>query len=146
MIRAISLCFLFFLLSGLFETVPLKGMFLTGSLGCSKAETSELSLRKSDSGREIAINLGDIVVIELERSGSTGYEWYVDESYKEHFELIREDTETSNGRGLVGTPVVRKWVLKAITKGKTEIKLYLYRDWEGKNKSVDRFSLEVEIR
>jgi predicted secreted protein len=105
-----------------------------------------LDLKKSDSGKEIAIEVGDVISIELERSGSTGYEWYFDKSYKENFELIREETETSSGRGLVGTPVVKKWILKAITEGKMEIKLYLYRDWEGKDKSVDRFTVEVEIR
>ena len=139
MIRAILLCSLFFFLSGLVENVTL-------SLGCSKAEASELGLRKSDSGKEIAMKVGDVISIELERSGSTGYEWYLDKSYIENFELIREDTETSNGRGFVGTPVVRKWVLKAVTKGKTEIKLYLYRDWEGKDKSVESFTVEVEIQ
>ncbi len=106
---------------------------------------SEMKLRKSDNGKEITIKIGDVLQIELERSGGTGYEWYLDQSYKKHFELMGEDTETRQDRGLVGTPVMKKWKLRAIERGETDICLSLYREWEGKDKAVETYRIRARI-
>jgi predicted secreted protein len=106
---------------------------------------NEVKLSKGDNGKEITIKIGDVLQIELERSGGTGYEWYLDRSYEKYFELMREDTETRQSRGLVGTPVVRTWKLRAVEQGKTDIRLSLYREWEGKDKAVETFRIKVRI-
>ena len=122
-----------------------KVVTFVDSLTCLNSEKNELTLSRQDNGRNIVLKVGDVIFIQLERPGSTGYEWYFHESYKENFELVKEDTETSNGRGLLGAPVVRKWVLKAIEKGRADMKLYLYRHWEGEDKAVDAFTINVQI-
>ena len=106
---------------------------------------NELKLSKGDNGKEITIKIGDILQIELKRSGGTGYEWYLDKSYGKYFELIKEDTETGQSGGLVGTPVVRTWKLRAIEGGEIDIRLFLYRNWEGKDKAVETFKIKVRI-
>lgn len=105
----------------------------------------EVKLSKRDNGKEITIEIGDVLQIELERSGGTGYEWYLDQSYKKYFELTREDTETRQNRGLVGTPVMKKWKLRAIERGETDICLFLYREWEGKDRAVETFRIRARI-
>ena len=122
-----------------------KMVTFADALTCLNSEKNELKLSRQDNGRNITLKVGEVILIELERSGSTGYEWYLHESYKENFELVKEDTEPSNERGLLGAPVVRKWVLKVIKKGRADIKLYLYRPWEGEDKAVDAFTIKVQI-
>lgn len=105
-------------------------------------------LNKQDNNKEINVRIGEVIRIELERYGSTGYEWYPDKSYGEYLELIREgmeDVKKSPVKGIVGIPVRRWWELRAVKKGETEISIYLYRDWEGKDRAVDSFRVRVKI-
>jgi len=105
-------------------------------------------LNQEDNGKEINVRIGEVIRIELERYGGTGYEWQHDGSYGKYFELIREGTEDlkkSPVKDMVGVPVKRWWELRAIKKGKAEILMYLYRYWEGKDKAVDSFKLKVNV-
>jgi predicted secreted protein len=103
-------------------------------------------LREHDNDTKVTLNKGDILQIELKRSGGTGYEWHLDETYKSNFELIKEDTEEITREGFVGTPVTRRWQLRAIKQGDTELTLLLFRDWEGKSKSASRFTVRIIIK
>ncbi len=109
----------------------------------SSFRATEVKLTRGDDGKEISIKIGNVLQIELERSGGTGYDWYLDKSYKKCFKLLREDTETRQVQGLVGTPVVKTWELRAIKRGETEIRLHLYREWEGKDQAVETFKIRV---
>jgi predicted secreted protein len=102
-------------------------------------------LKKQDNGKAITVRRGDTLQIELERSGGTGYEWYLDESCKEYFDLLKEDKEEISKKGLVGTPVITRWQLKAVKQGDAELKLLLYRNWEGKEKAASSFQVGVKI-
>ncbi len=110
-----------------------------------KAVDEVVRLTKVDNGKEITIQIGNVLQIELERFGGTGYDWYLDQSYKKYFELVKENTETRQSRGLVGTPVMKKWKLRAIQRGETDVRLLLYREWEGKDKAVETFKVRVKI-
>ena len=140
---------LFFTL--LFADRPLSGteipktMFLANPLTCSASEGNEVRLSKQDNGKEITVKVGDIIRLELERFGSTGYEWHLDKSFKAKIELTREETKGISGKGLVGTPVLRSWKLRAVKKGETNLTLHLYRDWEGLEKAVESFSIKIKI-
>ena len=105
-----------------------------------------LILKKQDNGKETTVRRGDIIQIELERSGGTGYEWYLDEAYKAYFDLLKEDKEENLREGFVGAPVITRWQLKAVKQGTTELKLFLYRDWEGKDRAASLFQVKVKIR
>lgn len=98
-----------------------------------------------DNGRRIAVKRGNVIRLELVRSGGTGYEWYLDESCKEYFDLLKEDKEEISKKGLVGTPVITRWQLKAVRQGDAELKLLLYRNWEGKEKAASSFQVGVKI-
>lgn len=111
----------------------------------SKVNNAMLMIGTQDNGREITIRRGDIIQIELERSGGTGYEWYLEQDYKEYFELVKEDQKELSKEGLLGTPVITWWQLKAVKKGAPKLKLLLYRNWEGKDKAVSLFEVKVKI-
>ncbi len=116
-----------------------------GLMGSSLDKPTETWLTKSDQGREVTVKVGDTLHIALERSGGTGYQWYLDKSYGNYFELLEERTETQQNRSLIGAPVVQTWKWKAILKGETSIRLLLYRDWEGADRAVDTFKVKVKI-
>jgi len=107
--------------------------------------TQMIILKVQDNGKSITVRRGDTLQIELERSAGTGYEWYIDESYKEYLDLLKEDKEEISIKGFVGTPVVTRWQLKAVKQGNTNIKFLLYRNWEGKEKAASSFQVEVKI-
>ncbi len=119
--------------------------YLNPAISCPIAEGNEVRLSKGDSGREITVKVGDVLHIELESFGGTGYEWYFDKPIEEYFEIIRDYTEEVSAKGIVGAPVKRTWELRAVKKGETEVTLYLYRVWEGKDKTVDFFKIKVNI-
>ncbi len=108
-------------------------------------EGNEVKVGKGDNGKQITIKTGDVLQIELQRSGGTGYEWYLDQSYKRYFELLGEETVARQSENLVGTPVVRRWKLRAVEGGEACIRLFLYRKWEGEDKAVEKFRIEVRI-
>lgn len=108
----------------------------------------EIILRKDDSGKEITVGVGEVIRIELERYGGTGYDWYLEKSFEGHFNLVKEEDVEEvrvEPRAIVGTRVKKRWELKAINQGKTEIAIYLYRNWEGSDKAVDTFKIRFII-
>ena len=113
----------------------------TGISGANKV----ITLEEKDNGTEIRITNGDIIQIELKRSGGTGYEYYLDRDYKDYFELIKDEKKEILRKGFVGTPVMRCWQLKAVKQGDTELVLRLYRDWEGKKNAASMFRVRVKI-
>jgi len=105
-----------------------------------------LKINKLDNNKEVTVKVGDVINIELERSGGTGYDWYIDAPSGDCLELIGEHTETvATDKAIVGAPVTEEWQLKAIKSGYTEVVLHLYRVWEGKDKSIDSFKIRVKI-
>lgn len=107
-----------------------------------------LILRKDDSGKEVTVGVGEVIRIELERYGGTGYDWHLEKSFEGHFKLVKEeDIEEVGGesRAIIGAPVKKQWELRAVSKGKTEIAIYLYRNWEGRDKAVDSFKIRLII-
>lgn len=102
-------------------------------------------IKKQDDGKEIAIKRGDIIQIELEGMGSAGYRWYIENIDYELLELIKEETVTLK-EGVMGAPILNIWRIKALKKGHTEIKIDHYREWEGREKATDSFSLRVNIQ
>jgi predicted secreted protein len=96
------------------------------------------------SGRRIELNAGDEIQIELQGVGGTGYAWYFDELDHDFFELIDEERRIQEKGGeSVGSPTLVTWTFKAKKAGKSVIRMSYYRVWEGKDKALRRFELEV---
>ena len=113
-------------------------------VGGAGAGSEVIMLTMEDKGTAINVRQGDIILIELERAGSTGYEWHLDEGYRDHFELLSlEEGPRPDEKGRMGGPVIQRWRLQTTAPGKTELVLRLYRQWEGKDQSADMFSVEI---
>lgn len=98
-------------------------------------------------GKRIELKVGDEIQIELKSYGSTGYSWYFDQLDQDFFELISEYTETihKEREEIAGSPVMMIWKLKTKRSGTSPIRVSYYRAWEGRNKAIDQFEIEVKI-
>ena len=108
------------------------------------AANATLTVTKEQSGREIALKVGDILQIELPSSGGTGYSWFAKAAGAPYLKLISE-TAQQVGEPRPGSPVMQIWQFKAEQTGACNIKLAYYRPWEGVGKAVDHFYLKIHI-
>ena len=110
------------------------------------AGSGVMMLTRENSESTITIRQGEIILIKLERAGSTGYEWRLDDGYGKHFELLsRKERQQTTEEARLGGPVVTTWLLQAEAPGEIALELHLYRQWEGRGKSTDWFAISVTI-
>lgn len=111
-----------------------------------KKEGKKIIISKEDINKEITVGVGDVIQIELEAAGATGYWWYIDNLDKEYLNLASEETKQQNAdSNLAGAPVMGIWVFKALKAGETEIKMDYYRNWEEKESASDHFLIKLKI-
>ncbi len=96
-----------------------------------------------DNGREVGMKAGEVMQIELQTLGSAGYSWEFEDFDTDHFEIVSKEARVISDR--IGAPVMRLWQLRAKKSGNARIVMYNYRLWEGREKSVNRFFLDVTI-
>jgi predicted secreted protein len=101
-------------------------------------------LKKADNDREVQVRAGDVVQVELEGIGGTGYWWHVTEVDRGLLQLLSEETRALPEKK-VGGPVTGAWRFKAVAPGQTTLVMQYYRVWEGRETAVDRFSIRLSI-
>ncbi len=115
------------------------------SYGKNMNERNVAIVTMDDNEKEMEVRSSDIIQIELKALGSAGYRWYFDNLEPEYFDLLSEETKPLS-EGKIGAPVLVIWRIKAKKKGSREIKMYCYRKWEGKEKSIGRFMIRLNIK
>ena len=108
------------------------------------AADATITVTKEQAGREIALKVGSILLIELPGKGGTGYSWSAEETFAPCLKLLDQTTRQLK-EGRLGGPVMQVWRFKAAQPGTTGIKMAYYRPWEGVGKAVDHFRLKLRI-
>lgn len=139
---AISILFFIFISLFFVQVVSCNGVTIREGV---MNDENVVIVKKQDDGKEIEIKRGDVIQIELEGMGSTGYKWYVDTIDVERVELITEATVALKER-VKGAPVLDVWRLKALKKGHADIKIDYYREWEGIERAIDHFFIRLNIQ
>jgi inhibitor of cysteine peptidase len=98
----------------------------------------------ADNGRGLDVSKGDSVAIRLYENASTGYRWTFDGLDDGRVALRR--TEHQPGSDAVGSGGYVAWVLEPTVAGRVEIRLKLWRPWEGDGSIRDRFSIALNVR
>jgi predicted secreted protein len=108
---------------------------------------TKILLDESWNGKRIELKIGDEVQIELQGIGATGYAWYFDKLNSNFFHLISQEREKGKKEGeeVVGVPIRHIWVIKAKKIGTSIIEMSYYRVWEGRDKAIRQFKVEVDI-
>jgi inhibitor of cysteine peptidase len=103
-----------------------------------------ITVTKEQSGREIALKVGDILLIELPAQSGTGYSWAAAETFSPYLKMLDQTTRQLT-EGRPGGPVMQVWRFKAERPGAGEINLAYFRPWEGVGTAVDHFRLKLRI-
>ena len=126
---------------------PITCLLLTGLMLSPSpllAADATVTLTKEQAGREIALKVGNILLIELPGHSGTGYLWVAEAAGAPCLKLMSESTQKV-GKPRPGSPVMQVWRFKAAQPGACEIKMALYRPWEGVGKAVDHFRIKLRI-
>ena len=76
------------------------------------AADATITVTKEQGGREIALKVGNILLIELPGKGGTGYSWLVEETFAPYLKLMDQTTRQLK-EGRLGGPVMHVWRFKA---------------------------------
>jgi predicted secreted protein len=110
------------------------------------AEGSGTVITKEDNGKEITAPEGATFEVRLEQAGATGYLWQIVDPDEVHLKVLESNTTPLKGEKIVGGPLLVTWKLKAVKAGRADLKILLYRPWEGIQKAADSFQVRINIR
>jgi len=104
-----------------------------------------INISRTDAGKEVKLDVGDTLVIELDGNITTGYSWVIDSVDSEVLEILGEPEYTGESK-LPGAPGVFKIQLKAIGTGETKLVLNYLRPWEVDVDPIDTFEVLVIVQ
>ena len=102
------------------------------------------TLTELDDGRTIEAKVGDTIELVLPENASTGYRWA--------FDGVDEQVVRASEGELVGKPAKVgsggdvRWRLTALAAAATEVRLKLWRRWEGDRSIQKRFAVRLTIK
>ena len=129
----LTLCFLTFGVNNLIGAN--KGM----------VDKKMITITEENNGKAMEVENGEVFRIELKELGSAGYQWHMEKLDQEYLELVSKETRVL-AEGKIGAPVVAIWNLKTKKIGHTEIAMDHYRNWEGKDRASEHFSIRLTIK
>jgi len=110
--------------------------------GASKAVVKTLT--RTDGGSSIELRVGDVVAVRLAENPSTGFVWSTESAGGDVLQLVASEyLPTAEGR--VGGGGQRSLSFRAVATGNAELRLKLWREWEGDKSIVDRFAATVRV-
>jgi inhibitor of cysteine peptidase len=96
----------------------------------------------------VSINSGEEITIKLCSNPSTGFQWSdsPENSHPEILSLDSHDYQIEGENLPPGTPGVEIWAFTAQTPGKTTLNFEYSQDWEGGDKGVWTYTLEITVQ
>lgn len=123
-------------------------LVVLGAAGCGRGGGDEVILDMEDSGSEVTLSSGQILVIRLDSNPSTGYGWGRTDA--DSTVLVQDEDaefkEGASGQGLVGASGVETLRFKAAQAGETTLELGYRRPWEKGVDPLDVFQVRVVVR
>jgi inhibitor of cysteine peptidase len=108
---------------------------------------SEVKLDINDSGGEVEVKKGQVLVISLESNPSTGYGWYVTDIDETMLKQIGEPEFTPADTGdIVGAAGIEVLRFETTGVGRAYLELGYRRVWEEDVEPLELFDLSVIIR
>jgi len=121
---------------------------IVGLLFSGWAAAAQLDLTEQENGKDLRMNIGDLLVFRLPSNKSTGYSWSVATSTRC---LLGQVGETGyelpkSAKGLVGAGGTQVWKFRALGVGSLTITFAYARPWEKGIPPVQTLSWPVTIR
>lgn len=103
-------------------------------------------ITQGDNGKQITVSQGRTFEVRLEQSGGTGYLWQIVNLDETHLKVLESSAVPLKTGRIVGAPLLKTWKIKAVKAGQTDLRIVLYRPWEGAQKAVGSFQVNIQIR
>ena len=133
-------------LSRIFLLIAFVPLLFAGFASAQGPEPKTEVITQKDNGQEIAVPEGATFEVHLQQSGGTGYLWQIVEPDQTHLTVL-ESTQTPLKEGrIMGGPLLKIWKIKAVKAGNADLKILLYRPWEGTQKAADSFEVKIQIK
>ena len=100
----------------------------------------------SFNGREVALEMGDVLEVSLSENASTGYQWSVKTKPDSLLEFEDAEAGPQAPAGPPGKAGVRRFYFKAVGAGSGELELEYRRSWEKQKAAARIYKLRVRIR
>ena len=114
----------------------------TDASGATKGVVKTLT--RTDGGSTVELRVGDVVAVRLTENPSTGFVWSTESANGDALRLVGSEYLTPADGG-VGGGGQRSLLFRAVATGTVELRLKLWREWEGDKSIVDRFAATVRV-
>ncbi|MCX5750784.1 MAG: protease inhibitor I42 family protein [Candidatus Saganbacteria bacterium] len=98
-----------------------------------------------DNNSTVNVASNKIFKLSLDSNPTTGYDWSIFGLDKKAFKVVDSGFQAPNIK-LVGAGGVRWWKIKVLKEGKHNLELLYYRPWEGRDKSVKKYTLQILVK
>lgn len=106
---------------------------------------ADITLGKSQNGQTVRVTVGDTITVRLEENPTTGYRWFVEPGSEAVLQSSGSKFVQAPGGGIgAGGERVLRFTVTA--PGRTELKLKLWREWEGDASITERLTVTVDAR
>jgi inhibitor of cysteine peptidase len=108
-----------------------------------------ITLTEAGDGTTVKTKPGDMLVLHLRENASTGYRWAFDALDEAKLELVKSEyvRESDADNAAMGSGGEMIWTLnvRPKSKGRTPLKLKLWRSFEGDKSIQQRFAITLRI-
>jgi inhibitor of cysteine peptidase len=104
---------------------------------------ARVDLDLTDAGRSRSASPGDLVVIGLDETPTSGYRWEVDEFDPAVLRPAGDDFRPASGAG-IGGGGVREFRFTVVGPRRGAVRLALRRAWERESAPVERFEATID--
>lgn len=101
-------------------------------------------LTQLDHGKSIRIRVGNLVVVQLRENPTTGYQWTFNQSDEQVLGFQGTEYTPSAATG-VGGSGQRLFRFKGERAGTTELDFKLWRQWQGEQSAIERFTTTIQV-
>ena len=110
-----------------------------------ESHPAELIFYKQDSGKKIALRTGDIFQVQLKGVPTAGYKWEIKDLDLTKLKMADEGVKSLTPPRMVGGSSLFLWRFQAAAPGDCLLVIKYFRPWEGPDKALDTFTLDLAI-
>jgi predicted secreted protein len=106
---------------------------------------SEITIVETDQGKTLEAHPGDLIVIRLAETPTSGYRWEISEVDSQLVEFQDSDYLLAPGAG-IGGGGTRVFRFRAKSTRTGQIRLKLRRSWEPDDRAIEHFTVNIQIQ
>jgi predicted secreted protein len=132
-------------ISRVFLLIVIMLLSLAGTASPGGPAIAAVVITKEDNGKTITVPEGATFEVRLQQHGGTGYLWQIVDPDETHLKVLESYKTPLREPPIVGGPLLITWKIRALKAGQTNLRILLYRPWEGVEKAADSFQVRIRI-